>query len=92
LQRQAETNATFVDQVSIAAMNSLRKGEMLTLAGTLDASGEHLTDATGSVPLSQDYSAWRRPCHPELVEGSASRPLHDSTSKSRVALPSTSSG
>lgn len=48
---EASLPIRFINPVPISALAKLKVGDEITIAGTLDASKQILTDATGSIPL-----------------------------------------
>ena len=48
---EASTKVRFIDPIPVTALDKLKQGDTVTIAGTLDATKGILTDATGTIPL-----------------------------------------
>jgi hypothetical protein len=48
---EASTKVRFIDPIPVTALEKLKQGDTVTIAGTLDPTKGMLTDATGTIPL-----------------------------------------
>jgi hypothetical protein len=48
---EASAKLRFIDPIPVSALDTLKQGDTVTIAGTLDATKGILTDATGTIPL-----------------------------------------